>query len=206
MAFSAAAAYVVVQILQVAGVLRNPWGAAGVYATSLGIAIPYAVAMVALYNLTPSEHRFWSGVAVMFAALYAVFATFNYVVQLSVVIPFDSSDTIINQSPHTMFWTVDALAYIMLGLSMYFAYRLFWRPGVERWTRGFFLANGAVTPLICVVYFYPIYSNALLVVGNPWAVTALGAMLTLALYFSSRMRSGEHVFENRTRRVVASPF
>lgn len=205
-AFSAATAYTVVQVAQVFAPLPVPWGSVGIYTTSLGIAIPFAVAMVALHFLTPPEVRFWSGVAVLFAGMYAVFATFNYVIQLTVVIPFDSSDTIINQSPHTLFWSVDALAYILLALSMYFAYRLFWRPGIERWTRALFLANVAVTPLICVTYFYPVWNTALLFVGAPWGITAPGALLTLTLYFSSRMKVTSPDVLGRSRPVpVVSP-
>lgn len=197
-AFSGATAYTVVQVAQVFAPLPVPWGSVGIYATSLVIAIPFAVAMVALHFLTPPELRFWSGAAALFAGMYAVFATFNYVTQLTVVIPFDSSNTIINQLPHTLFWTVDPLAYILLALSMYFAYRLFWRLGIERWTRALFLANVAVTPLLCVTYFYPVWNTALLFVAAPWGITAPGAMLTLTLYFSSRMRSVGQVVESRS--------
>ena len=187
-AFLAAASYDVCQVLEVQGVFPLPWGGVAIYLTSLVIAVPFAVAVLTLHYLTPIEHRFWSGAALMFAIMYATFATLNYVVQLTVTIPFEGSNTILNESPHTLFWTIDALAYILLGISMLFAYRLFWRPGIERWARGFFLANAAVTPLICVVYFYPVYTNSLLWIGSPWGITAPGAVLTLALYFHVRLR------------------
>jgi multisubunit Na+/H+ antiporter MnhG subunit len=43
-----------------------------------------------------------------------------------------------------------------------------------------------VTPLISIVYFYPVYSTRLLFLGFPWAVTAPLAMLMLARAIRSR--------------------
>jgi len=186
----AALTYLIGQMIEVAGILPTPWSGIAVYAPCLLMAMPFMVAMTALHYQTPPAYRFWSGVAVLIAAMYATFATLEYVVQLTVVLPYDSSNAIINAaSPHTMFWSVDAVSYILLGLSMFFAYRLFWRPGIERWTRRFFLANAAVTPLLCVAYFYPSVSTALLILASPWAITGPGALLCLALYFSSLVRS-----------------
>ena len=56
---------------------------------------------------------------------------------------------------------------------------------------GFFLvipiagiANGLVIPLISVVYFYPYFSDSILLLGLPWAITAPGSMLVLAIWFT----------------------
>lgn len=43
-----------------------------------------------------------------------------------------------------------------------------------------FIAHALVTPLIGIVYFYPTYSENLLLLGFPWAITAPAFMLLLA--------------------------
>jgi len=86
-AATAAVAYDVVQILQVAGALRFPADEILIYGTSLCIVAPFIVEMVALYHLTSGEKQFWAHASLIFAAVYAVFVTANYVVQLATVIP-----------------------------------------------------------------------------------------------------------------------
>lgn len=44
-----------------------------------------------------------------------------------------------------------------------------------------FAAHAAVTPLIAVVYFYPTFSESLLLIGAPWAITAPLFMALLAM-------------------------
>lgn len=60
------------------------------------------------------------------------------------------------------------------------------RVGFERWVRFAFLAHAFITPMIATVYFYPIYSNKLLLLGLPWAITAPLSMLLLALLLRKR--------------------
>jgi len=55
-----------------------------------------------------------------------------------------------------------------------------------------FIANALVTPLISIVYFYPMFSNRLLFLGFPWAVTAPLFMLLLAIMLRRR-QSGSAV-------------
>lgn len=43
-----------------------------------------------------------------------------------------------------------------------------------------------MTPLISVVYFYPTYSERLLMLGLPWAFTAPRFMLMLAIMLRQR--------------------
>jgi hypothetical protein len=84
-AFIATVAYCIVQLLQVAGTLTFPWDERLIYGTSLGIVIPFVLALLALHYRTPSEKRFWSHGALLFSLLYAVFVSANYVVQLATV-------------------------------------------------------------------------------------------------------------------------
>lgn len=88
---------------------------------------------------------------------------------------------LLDQTPHSLFWDVDAMGYIFLGVSTLFAGLAF--DTRERWLRRFLIANAAITPLIALVYFYPRFSIALLLLGSPWLVTVPGALLLLTRYF-----------------------
>jgi hypothetical protein len=182
-AFVAMVGFSVAQISQLFGVPSYPWDAILIYGFSLCIATPLMLAFLALHYVTPEERRYWSHAAVLFAVIYALFVSFNYVVHLTAVIPYPDANPVLNQTPHSLFWTVDALGYIALGLATLFAVPLFTNQGVQKWVKGFFLANFLVTPLICIVYFYPVFSMTLLLLGLPWIVTGIGSTLFLMLFF-----------------------
>jgi hypothetical protein len=182
-AFIAAAGFSIAQILQIIGLLGYPWDEILIYGFSLFIATPFMLSLLALHYITPDGKRFWSHAAVLFGVMYALYVTLNYVVQLTAVIPYADPNPVLVQTPHSLFWTVDALGYITLGLATLFAIPLFTKQGVQKWLRRFFLANGLVTPLITFVYFYPDFSTTLLLLGSPWIVTSLGSILFLALFF-----------------------
>jgi hypothetical protein len=191
LAFSATISYGIVQILQVAGVLTYPIDERLIYGTSLCIVIPFLIEILALHYTTPERKQFWSHAALTFAMLYAVFVTANYVVQLATVIPMTLKGQlqeirILQQTPHSLFWNFDALGYIFMGLATLAAVPLFEKTKFQKWVRLSLIANALVTPLICIVYFYPTYSYSLLVLGFPWAITAPLFMLMLALNFIER--------------------
>jgi hypothetical protein len=180
------AGYDVAQVLQLIGLLKPPWDGILIYGFSLVIAAPFMVAMVALHHQTPSELRFWSHTALLMSVVYVTYVTLNYVVQLAVVIPrltTEASLAVLDQTPHSLFWTLDALGYIFLGAATLFAVPVFTGSASRRWVRRFFLANALVTPTIALVYFYPRFSIPLLFLGTPWLVTAPGSFLLLALMF-----------------------
>lgn len=187
-AFTATVSFFIVQLLQLFRVLTFPRDEVLIYATSLCIVIPFVIEMLALHYITPPEKRFWTHGALLFTTLYAVFVTANYVVQLATVIPLKIKGSggevrILEQTPHSLFWDFDALGYIFMGIAMLFAVPAFKKSGIQKPARIAFLANGLVTPLIAFVYFYPTYSENLLLAGLPWAITAPAAMLMLALRF-----------------------
>jgi hypothetical protein len=195
-AFIAASGYSVVQLLQVSGVLRFPWDEILIYGFSLCIAIPYMLAMLALYYTAPGNKKLWSHAALLLAILYAVYATFVYTVQLGVALPKmirgeEASIQVLVLTEHSFFWTLDAVAYICLGLSTLFAAFVFANTGFQKWLRWFFLANALLTPVVALVYFYPHFSIPLLFLASPWIITTPGALLLLALYFRRQL--------NRTR-------
>ncbi|AEW00899.1 hypothetical protein A4D02_13145 [Niastella koreensis] len=185
-AFASTTAYVLVQVLQVIGVLDYPLDEILIYGTSLCIVIPFVLEILAFHYATADEKKFWSHAALIFSIIYSVFVTANYVVQLATVIPMKQKGAadkirILEQTPHSLFWDFDALGYIFMGLAMLIAIPVFEKQGFQKWVRISFLANAFVTPLITFVYFYPTYSESLLFLGFPWGITAPLAMLMLAI-------------------------
>jgi len=163
-----------------------------IYGTSLCIALPFVLEMLALHYITPDEKRFWSHAALIFSIIYSVFVTANYVVQLTTVIPMKLKGAaeeihILEQTPHSLFWDFDALGYIFMGLATLVAIPVFEKHGFQKWVRISFLANTLVTPLIAFVYFYPTYSAKLLFIGSPWGITVPLAMLLLAIRFKKEL-------------------
>ena len=192
LAFASNLAFVFVQTLQLLGYLHYPYDEIFIYGFSLCIVIPFLIEMLALYYITPADKKIWSHAALIFTVIYSVFVTANYVVQLGTVIPMTlqgNSDQIkiLIQTPHSLFWDFDAIGYISMGIATLFAVPVFDKSGFQKWVRYSFIANFLVTPLIAVVYFYPVFSEKLLLLGIPWAVTAPLAMLLLALMFKKEM-------------------
>ena len=153
--------------------------------------IPFILEILALHYVTSPEKKFWSHAALIFTILYAVFVTANYVVQLTTVLPAKLNGTyeqikILDQTPHSLFWDFDAIGYICMGLATILAIPVFEKTGFSKWVRISLMANGLVTPLISFVYFYPVFSDKLLLLGFPWAVTAPLAMIMMAISFKKK--------------------
>lgn len=187
--------YGLVQILQVAGLLRFPADEILIYGSSLCIVVPFILEMTAFHHLSTGNARYWTHAALIFSVVYAVFVTANYVVQLATVIPArlrGAGDALrlLEQTPHSLFWDYDAIGYIAMGLATLVAIPALGSVGVERGVRRAFIAHSAVTPLIAVVYFAPTFSSTLLFLGFPWAVTAPLFMWTLARMLRERTASG----------------
>jgi hypothetical protein len=192
-AFAATAGFVLVQVLQLAGIFTFPFDEILIYGTSLCIVVPFMLEMLALHYVTPEEKRFWSHGALIFSIVYCIFVSANYVVQLATVIPMKLRGTVteihlLEQTPHSMFWDYDAMGYMFMGLANLLAIPAFRKDGFQKWVRRASLANALVTPLIAIVYFYPTYSNKLLILGFPWGVTAPMFMLLLAIHFKKMSR------------------
>jgi heme/copper-type cytochrome/quinol oxidase subunit 4 len=176
-AFVSTVAFSIVQMLQVFGTLSYPLDEILIYGTSLCIVIPFILEMLALHHVAPAEKKIWSHAALIFTIMYAIFVIANYVVQLATVIPMTlkgASDEIriLIQTPHSLFWDFDAIGYIFMGLATLFAVPIFEKQGFQNWVRYLFLIHALVTPLIAFVYFYPKFSDKLLLIGLPWGITA----------------------------------
>lgn len=193
-AFTATVAYDVVQILQVVGVLHFPLDEILIFGTSLCIVVPFVFEMLAFHYTSPVDRRFWTHAALIFTTMYAVFGTANYVIQLTTVIPAKlrgAGDAVrlLEQTPHSLFWDFDAVAYIAMGLATLVAIPALRHTGPERRVRIAFIANVVATVLAGVVYFYSTYSYKLLLLGFPWGITAPLFMLLLGI--ALRTRDGE---------------
>lgn len=193
-AFASNAAFVLVQVLQLLGILTYPYDEILIFTFSLCIVIPFLLEMLALHHATPEHKKIWTHAALIFTIIYAVFVIANYVVQLTTVIPMTVKGNgeavkILSQTPHSMFWDYDAIGYIFMGLATLFATQVFEKTGIQKWVRISFLANAAVTPLIVFVYFYPTFSERLLLLALPWTITAPTAMLMLAIMFKKSLQN-----------------
>jgi len=184
--FIAILAYGVVQVLQVVGWVTYPLDDILIYTTSLCIAPPFLLAMLAVHYSAPVEKKIWSHAALLFAVMYNIFVILMYVVQLATVIPAslkDPANNILTVTPHSLFWTIDALGYICMGIATFFAAFVFAKDSIEKQVMRFCIANGLMVPVIALVYFYPHFSVSLLFLAFPWIITASGSMLALALLF-----------------------
>lgn len=194
-AFFSTVGFNIVQILQLFRVFNYPLDEILIYGFSLCIVIPFILEMLALHYVVPSDKRFWSHAALIFTVIYAVFVTANYVVQLATVIPMTVKGTadsiqILKQTPHSLFWNFDAIGYISMGLATLFAAPVFEKCGFQKWVRYSFLVHGIfTTPLIAFVYFYPNFSEKILLIGIPWIITAPLAMVMLAILFRKKFES-----------------
>ena len=190
-AFTATVAYDVVQTLQVVGALHFPLDEILIFGTSLCIVVPFVIEILALHHTTPVEKRFWTHAALIFTTIYAVFGTANYVVQLTTVIPAKLRGTadsvrLFEQTPHSMFWDFDAVAYIAMGLATLVAVLALGNDRAERRVRMAAIANVAATVLAGIVYFHSPFSNKLLLLGFPWGITAPLFMILLAVALRTR--------------------
>jgi len=190
-AFVATVAFDIAQVLQLLGILSFPFDQVLIYGFSLCIVVPFLLAMLALHYASPERKKLWSHAALLFTVMYVIFVTANYVVQLATVIPLTISGQgedirLLAQTPHSMFWDFDAIGYVFMGLATLFAFPVFKNQGYEKWLKYSFLLHALVTPLIAFVYFYPNFSDSLLLLGIPWSVTAPVSMLLLAILFRKR--------------------
>lgn len=186
--------FVVVQLLQLLRLITYPYDELFIYGTSFCIVIPFILTMLALHYQSSEEKRIWTHAALIFAILYAVFVSANYVVQLATVIPMNlkgdaAKIQVLSQYPHSMFWDFDALGYIFMGISSLFAMPAFEKKGIEKRVRISLFANALATPLIATVYFYPVFSEKLLLLGFSWAITAPWFMFMLYRFFGTKQNN-----------------
>jgi hypothetical protein len=195
-----ASGYIVSVPLQIMSVLSPTQDSVVAFVSSLAIAPSFLVAVVALHHTVPPDKRFWTHVAVQLATIYTTLACINYVVQLTTVLPAGYSWSftnqagtpgplsVLNQTPHSLMWDVDGLAYVFLNLATLFAALAFERNGRQGVLRRVFLANASITPLFAIAYFWPHFSVPILLLGGiPWSITVPASMLALTMHFRRKV-------------------
>ena len=184
-AATATVAYDIVQILQVVALVHFPLDEILIFGTSLCIVVPFVLEMLALHYSRPAEKQFWTHAGLIFTTMYAVFGAANYVVQLTTVIPAKlrgarEAVRALEQTPHSLLWDFDAMAYIAMGLTALLIIPALRREGAERRVRIACGVHVAATVHAGVVYFHSTFSNKLLLLGFPWGITAPVFMLLVA--------------------------
>lgn len=180
-----AVGYGIPQVLQVAGVLHDPWDRILIFAPSLLLAPSFVLAMAGLHATTPGSKQVWSLAALSLAIMYAVLVSTVYVTQLGIVIPHDLKGDgekyaiFACCAPNQFMTGVDLLGYTLMSVSTLLAAPVFARHGLERKTRIAFIANGLLAPVLIPQVFYP----KLIYLGALWLVTFPLSMLLLALLF-----------------------
>lgn len=183
-ALCTAGGYSIVQLLQLAGWLAFPWDEILIFGFSLGIPLPFVLAMAALHHAVPRVRQVWTQAALALAVMYAVLAISVYAVQLAVVVPAKlageaSAVAQLAVSAGTPVWVIDGAGYLLMGFATLFAAGALADMPAQRWLRRFLVANGLINPVIVAVYVEP----ALLPVGGLWIITAPGSMWLLARFF-----------------------
>jgi len=189
-ACAASICYGVPQLLQVAGLLADPWDRILIFAPSLVLAPVFVLAMAALHEAAPASRRVFSLSGLALATMYGTLACIVYTTQLSVVIPADLDG---NGEPvkflaccqqHRFLTGVDLMGYTLMSLAMLVAAPAL--TGVAgRAARVWFFLNGALAPVLIAQVLWP----ALIVVGAAWLVTFPVAMASLAVWFSKMDRA-----------------
>ncbi|NVN85667.1 MAG: hypothetical protein HXX15_06210 [Rhodopseudomonas sp.] len=179
----AAIGYDIPQILQVIGVLSDPWDRILIFAPSLALASAFVLTIAAAHAATPQELRAWSLSALALAILYAADVSLVYVVQLGVVIPHDlrgeGHETAFAAccAPGMPTTAIDLLGYTYMSASSLLLAPAFPGNGVRRWLRYALIVNGLFAPMILGQLAWPwlVYAVA------PWIVSFPASMLLLAM-------------------------
>jgi hypothetical protein len=186
-AAAASLCYAVPQLLQVAGLLPDPWDRMLIFAPSLALAPAFVLTLVAAHTNAAPEHRIWTLSALSLGILYAADVSQVYVVQLGAVIPTERAGDLRTLSLaeccgwHRPATAVDLLGYTYMCLSMLLLAPAFPGGGVRRWLRRALIANGALGPFIFAQLAWP----RLIYVGAAWLVTFPAAMILLARVFAA---------------------
>lgn len=186
--------YVVGQLAEWAGLMGSaggpesastPLGIVVLLTPSLFLGSSFLVLMVSVHEVTPSDRRIWSHVAVVFATAYTVLISINYFVQLTWVAPRIVAGRTQGIEPFlftpfdSFLYAVDILGYSFMSVATLFAAMVFPGRGVNRIARVFLIANGLLLPFIAL----QMYFHALIWIAALWAVTFPGATWSLAILF-----------------------
>lgn len=173
--------YAIPQVLQVLGLLTDPWDRILIFAPSLLLAPSFVCAMAAAVDLAPGAHRGQARAAFGVSVVYATLVSIVYVIQLGVVIPHDLRGAGADVAafacctPGMPLTAVDLLGYSLMSVATWLLAGalasepgnrgLTWMLRVNGWL-GFALIGQLVEP-------------RLIIVGAAWLVTFPAAMILL---------------------------
>jgi hypothetical protein len=181
-AFVTSVGYGIPQLLQVAGVLHDPWDRILIFAPSLALAPSFVLTMAAVHVAAAPRWKAFSLGAFGISVMYAVLVSIVYVTQLGVVIPHDlsgdgASVAFLACCGQGQFLTgVDLLGYTLMSGATLLAAPAF----VDRWPRWWMIANGVLAPFLIAQLAWP----ALIYVGALWLITFPVAMAMVAIAFT----------------------
>jgi hypothetical protein len=155
---------------------------------SLPLAVVFVALMVSIHYCAREEQRIWSHLGLSFAIVYAVMASINYIVQLTVVRlsilnkETDGLAMFVMGNPHSIFWAL-ASAYVFMNLAMLCAAPVFEVGRLENWIRWLFILNGASA--IITIFSVVVDSPFLYLLGSlvPWCMIFSAATILLAVLF-----------------------
>ena len=180
----AAIAYGIPQVLQVIGVLPDPWDRVLIFAPSLLLAPSFVCAMAGAMQFADDSHRATALAAFGLAIMYAVLVSIVYVVQLGVVIPgeLDGDPGIMTLSccaPRMPMTAIDLLGYSLMSVSLWLLATVMPRGGA---LRSVLLLNGWLVFALLGQLVWP----ALIWVGAIWLLSFPAAMLLLRRRFDAQ--------------------
>jgi hypothetical protein len=177
-----------------------PWGGIEAYARSfsllqmlnlvpsLPLAAAFVVMMVSLHYYVPDEKKIWTMVGLMFAVIYAVMASINYLIQFIVVAPAllegqtEGLALFAGANPNSLFLAL-ANAYAYQSLGLLFAAWGLGQTGLEKWTRWLFVAVGVTTPLQFAGTLGLLPMAVTAAAGLVWSLGVPAAAFLLAVIF-----------------------
>ncbi|HVY18958.1 MAG TPA: hypothetical protein VHA70_02625 [Bauldia sp.] len=175
-------AYGVPQLLQVAGVLPDPWDRIFIFAPSLALAPSFVLTMAAVHVAASAPWKAFSLGALGVSVMYATLVSIVYVTQLSVVIPHDirgegAAVAFLACCGQGQFLTgVDLLGYTLMSIATLLAAPVFSGRAVRWWMAG----NGILAPFLIAQLAWPslIYAGALWLISFPVAMALVAIRFT----------------------------
>ncbi|MFI5140429.1 MAG: hypothetical protein ACHQIM_21595 [Sphingobacteriales bacterium] len=182
LAFIFALGYDIAQLFSWLNILHHPHEMFWLFFPSLFLAPSFLIVIVCLHYIAAEQKKVWTMIGLCFAIVYCAFATMNYFIQLTVVVPAVLKGEI-NES-HVLFFkqgsfmfAIDCLGYFFMSLSTLFAAFAFREAYKSLYV--WMLVNGLLIVIFIAAYFNPFFYFA----GAVWAITFSVVMIKAARIF-----------------------
>ncbi|EKD80444.1 MAG: hypothetical protein ACD_40C00092G0005 [uncultured bacterium] len=194
LSFAGAIGYTIAQIFSppLIQFFKFPWNEILIVLPSIILSISYVVVLSCLHYVTPDNRKIYSQIALTFAIMYSVIVSSVYILQLATVIPGTLNGngeivkmfSIIHSQPTQ---AVDGLGYMFLGVSAFFAHKVFGKNGLEGKARRYLLWHGLIAPFSII----PLWIPPVIVVSMLWFITAPLSLFWVAKYFKYKLLSNK---------------